>query len=99
VGITVEQKPEFASEPGVALTGANGRVHWLPVRAARAVWVELGPALPAVAAGSGTGGQAGELPTRRRPSGVPGQCRASASGPAHRVTERRTSATAMASSA
>jgi DtxR family transcriptional regulator, Mn-dependent transcriptional regulator len=62
VGITVEQKPESASEPGVALTAANGRVHWLPVRAARAVWVELGPAVPAVVAGSGTGGQGGELP-------------------------------------
>jgi hypothetical protein len=61
VGITIEQKPEFASEPGVALTAANGRVHWLPVRAALAVWVQLGPAVPAVAAGSGTGGQAGEL--------------------------------------
>ncbi len=37
--------------------------------------------------------------TAASPSGVPGQCFFTASGPARRVTERRTSATMMASSA
>ena len=47
-------------------------------------------------------GQAGSRASRRsaaRPSGVPGQCRVTAAGPARRTTDRRTIATRSASSA
>lgn len=54
---------------------------------------------PAAAAAQVPVGRPASCCIRRRPSGVPGQCLPSASGPARRTTDRNTSATAMASSA